>query len=127
MKINSRKPLIIFTCLLYSIFSFSQNLTKEGKLLSEILVEIGKEYEVTFTYANKVIETIKITPPPKKITLPETLEYLKEKTGLAFTFSTSTNILISNKTDTGIICGYYVDINSSCLLYTSDAADDLLC
>jgi hypothetical protein len=112
MKINRLKPLLIFTCLLYSIFSFSQNLTRESKLLSEILVEIEKEYEVTFTYANKVIETIKITPPSKKITLPETIEYLKEKTSLAFTFSTSANILISNKTGTDIICGYLVDINS---------------
>jgi len=112
MKINRLKPLLIFTFLLYSIFSFSQNLTKESKLLSEILVEIEKEYEVTFTYANKVIETIKITPPSKKITLPEIIEYLKEKTSLAFTFSTSTNILISNNTGADIICGYLVDINS---------------
>ncbi|MCJ7758544.1 MAG: TonB-dependent receptor [Gillisia sp.] len=116
MKIDKLKPLLIFTCLLYSIFSFSQNLTREGKLLSEILVEIEKEYEVTFTYANKVIETITITPPSKKITLPETIEYLKEKTGLAFTFSTSTNILIGNKTSIEIICGYLVDIDSKRLL-----------
>lgn len=112
MKINCRKPLLIFACFLYSIFSFSQNLTKEDQLLSEILVEIEKEYEVTFTYANKVIETIKITPPSKKITLPEIIEYLKQKTGLAFTFSTSTNILISNKKSIEIFCGYLVDINS---------------
>ncbi|MDP2068690.1 MAG: carboxypeptidase-like regulatory domain-containing protein [Lutibacter sp.] len=112
MKINKLKPLLIFTCLLFSIFSFSQNLTKESKLLSEILVEIEKEYEVTFTYADKVIETIKITPPSKKITLPEIIEYLKVKTGLAFTFSTATNILISNKKSIDIICGYLVDINS---------------
>lgn len=112
MKINKLKPLLIFACLLYSIFSFSQNLTNESKLLSEILVEIEKEYEVTFTYANKVIETIKIVPPSKKITLPETIEYLKEKTGLVFTFSTSTNILISNKKSIDIICGYLVDTNS---------------
>jgi hypothetical protein len=112
MKINKLKALLIFTCLLYSIFSFSQNLTKKSKLLSEILVEIEKEYEVTFTYANKVIETTNITPPSKKITFPETIEYLKEKTGLTFTFSTSTNILISDKTSNEIICGYLVDINS---------------
>ncbi len=112
MKINKLKSLLIFTCLLYSIFSFSQNLTKENKLLSEILVETEKEYEVTFTYANKVIETIKIIPPSKKTTLPETIEYLKEKTGLAFTFLTSTNILISNQTNIEIICGYLVDFNS---------------
>lgn len=112
MKINKRKSLLIFTCLLCSIFSFSQNLIHESKLLSEILIEIEKEYEVTFTYANKVIETIKITPPSNKTTLPETIEYLKEKTSLAFTFSTATNILISNKTNVEIICGYLVDINS---------------
>lgn len=112
MKINKLKLLLISTCLLYSIFSFSQNLTKESKLLSEYLVEIEKEYEVTFTYANKVIETIKITPPSKKITLPELIEYLKVKTGLAFTFSTSTNILISSKISSDIICGYLVDSNS---------------
>ena len=47
MKINKLKPLLIFTCLLYSIFSFSQNITRESKLLSEIIVEIEKEYEVT--------------------------------------------------------------------------------
>jgi len=112
MKINKRKSLLIFTCILYSIFSFSQNLTEESKLLSEILVEIEKEYEVTFTYANKVIDTIKITPPSKKFTFPETIEYLKEKTSLAFTVSTSTNILISNKTNVDIICGYLLDLNS---------------
>jgi hypothetical protein len=112
MKINKLKFLFVFIFFLYSIFNYSQKLTKERKPLSEILVSIEKRHEITFTYVHEIIENIKIEPIPNQLSLAETILYLKEKTFLEFTFLTSTQILISHNTNNTFICGYLVDINS---------------
>ena len=112
MIINKHKFFLIFICFLYSVLNYSQNLTKETKPLSAILLTAEKQHNITFTYANKIISTIKIIPYHKSLTLNETIEYLKNNTSLIFTFLTSTNILISKQTSNNFICAYLVDINT---------------
>jgi len=112
MIINKHKFFLIFICFLYSVLNYSQNLTKETKPLSAILLTAEKQHNITFTYANKIISTIKIIPYHKSLTLNETIEYLKNNTSLIFTFLTSTNILISKQMSNNFICAYLVDINT---------------
>ena len=112
MKINGPKFLLILTCFLYTTFNYSQQFNKEAKPLFEILAVAEKQFKITFTYANKVIEGVKIAPYPENLNLEETLNYLEKNTPLTFTFSTKTNILISSQNEAGIICGYLLDFNS---------------
>ncbi|MDO9274820.1 MAG: TonB-dependent receptor plug domain-containing protein [Lutibacter sp.] len=112
MRINKRQLLLILTCFLYSFFNYAQGLNKEAKPLFEILAAAEKQFQITFTYANQVIETIEIAPYPKNLNLTEVLIYFKKNTPLTFTFLTKTNILISKQNDKNSICGYLMDVNS---------------
>ena len=104
MAINKRTFFLIFICFLYSALNYSQNLAKETQPLSELLSDAEKQYEITFTYVNKIISTIKIIPYDKSLTLHETIQYLKSNTPLTFTFLTSTNILINKQKTPNSIC-----------------------
>jgi len=112
MKINKRQLLLTLTCFLYSFFNYAQQLNKEVKPLFEILATAEKKFQITFTYANKVIEGIEIIPFSENSNLNEVLLYFKNNTPLTFTFLTKTNILISKQIDKNSICGYLTDVTS---------------
>jgi len=114
--IIKKYPLFILILFLHLNLSFSQNLTEETKPLSEILLNAEKKYNVTFTYANKIISTIKIIPFYEKFTLRETIHYLKNNTHLTFTFLTPKNILISKEITNYTVCGYLVDFNTKSVI-----------
>tara|TARA_R110001583_G_scaffold173582_2_gene327660 strand:- start:12005 stop:14551 length:2547 start_codon:yes stop_codon:yes gene_type:complete len=103
------KPFLILICFLYTFLNYSQSLTKETKPLSEIVSAAEKQYNITFTFANKIISSIKIIPYNQRLTLNETIQYLKDNTPLVFTFLTPTNILINQKISNFKICGYLID------------------
>ncbi len=109
MIFSQKKLFLIITCLLYSIFCNSQNLNKENSSLLDILSIAEKQYNISFTYANKVIEAIQIPAYNNDLTLNETIDYLIENTPLTFTYLTKTNILISKKKQDNYICGYLFD------------------
>jgi len=109
MIFNLKKLFLIITCLLYSIFCNSQILNKENSSLLEILSIAEKQYNISFTYANKVIEAIQLPTYNNDLTLDETIDYLIENTPLTFTYLTKTNILISKKNQGNYICGYLFD------------------
>ena len=52
------KFLFIFICFLFSDLNYSQNSIKETNPLSEILSEAEKQYDISFTFANKIISEI---------------------------------------------------------------------
>ncbi|MFK5959517.1 MAG: TonB-dependent receptor plug domain-containing protein [Lutibacter sp.] len=106
-----KKILLVLSCFFYTFFSNSQNLDKERTSLFELLSIAEKQYSVSFTYANKIIEEIKIAPYNKNFTLNETVNYLKAETHLIFTYLTKTNILINKKAKKNTICGYLFDPN----------------
>lgn len=112
MTINKRQLLLTLICFLYSFFNYAQQLNKEVKPLIEILATVEKKFQITFTYANKVIEAIEIVPYSENLNLDEALIYFKKNTPLTFTFLTKTNILISKQIDKNSICGYLIDVNS---------------
>lgn len=109
MTFSLKKLFLITTCLLYSIFCNSQNLNKENSSLLEIISIAEKQYNISFTYANKVIEAIQLPSYNNELTLDETIDYLIENTPLTFTYLSKTNILISNKNQGNYICGYLFD------------------
>jgi len=106
------KFLFIFICFLFSDLNYSQNSIKETNPLSEILSEAEKQYDISFTFANKIISEIEITPYNPNLELNDFIEYLKNNTTLTFTFLSPTNILISKEELNTSICGYLIDINS---------------
>ncbi len=106
------KAILILICIFYTTISYTQTINKGIKPLFEILVATEKKYQVTFTYANKIIENIEIVPYNKSLTLKEAIAYLKNNTNLTFTFSTSNNILINKPLKKYAICGYLIDINT---------------
>ena len=112
MKINKRQLLFILTCFLYANLNYAQQLNNEAKPLFEILSIAEKQFQITFTYANKVIEDIKINPYAENLNLTEVLNYFKNNTSLTFTFLTKTNILISSPILHNSICGYLKDVSS---------------
>jgi hypothetical protein len=111
MKFNIKKYLIVISCYLYSFFSYSQDLETKKIPLFEVLSSVEIQYSVSFTYANKIIEEIKIIPYNKSLSLEEVVNYLTTKTKLSFTYLTKTNILINKPIKKNLICGYLVDIN----------------
>lgn len=112
MKINKRQLLFILTCFLCANFNYAQELDNRAKPLYEILSTAEKQFQITFTYANKVIEDIKINAYAENLNLTEVLNYFKNNTSLTFTFLTKTNILISSPIQQNAICGYLKDVNS---------------
>ena len=110
------KSFLILICFLYTVLNYSQNLTKETKPLSEILSVAEKQFNITFTFADKIISAIEIIPYNKSLTLNETIQYLKSNTHLTFTFLTATNILINRFLPKQSICGYLIDINTNTVI-----------
>ncbi|WP_372793161.1 TonB-dependent receptor plug domain-containing protein, partial [Lutibacter sp.] len=84
-------------------------MNKENSSLLEILSIAEKQYNISFTYANKVIEAIQLPSYNNDLTLDETIDYLIENTPLKFTYLTKKNILISKKKQGNYICGYLFD------------------
>lgn len=110
----SRLSLIILLYLSIATPTHAQELAIKTEPLLSILTSIEKQFGVTFTYADKVIENIRIHPT-SSLNLNETLQSLAKQTNLHFTFLTENNILISNAEDdeeTSTICGYLFDNDS---------------
>jgi len=110
MNTNKLKYILYLAVFLFTILGFSQKIVKEKTALFKLLAVAEKQYQVTFTYANQTIDSIQVKPYNKRLTLNETIQYLKSNTPLSFTFLTSTNILISKKLSNLSICGNLIDI-----------------
>lgn len=106
MKVTNQTIFLIAYCLLYWLFGFSQKLNKEVKPLYEVLKNAEKQYHVTFTYANKIIEGVSVIPYPKNLNQQDAIAYLEKSTGLTFTHLTKKNILINIPINNQNLCGY---------------------
>ncbi|MBT8318329.1 MAG: TonB-dependent receptor plug domain-containing protein [Lutibacter sp.] len=111
MKFKVSTYFLVLSCYFFSFHANSQDLETKKITLFEVLTSVEKQYSVSFTYANKIIEEIKIVPNIKGLSLKETINYLKSKTQLSFIYLTPTNILINKPIKKNLICGYLVDIN----------------
>jgi len=103
---------LITLCFFYTVCNYSQTPTKKVIPLLDALTVAEKQYNITFTYADKTVENFEIIPYNTTLTLKETISYLINATKLNFTFLTSNNILINRKTVGVKICGNLFDMNS---------------
>ena len=93
------------------------------------MTQLENEYAHQFTYADDLIEGIKIIPPQKGIPLEAVINDLSVQTGLKFTYLANKFIAITKRPQTNqIFCGYILDydtklpIPDAAVLGTSDQA-----
>ncbi|WP_428740938.1 TonB-dependent receptor [Tenacibaculum sp.] len=102
------------TFLFLFFFSFAvkaqDNIAKT--LLKDVLVEIEKKHQVTFTYSDKDLENIYIVKPNNDLSLPQTIAYLKSVTPFNFKILDSRFITISYLDKKITICGKILDSNT---------------
>jgi hypothetical protein len=81
--------------------------------LQEALGVIEKQYQVTFSYADENVFGIFVIPPSPELTLSQTLDYLRQHTGLNFQ-PLSDDIISVNKPLQSLIdfCGTITDADS---------------
>lgn len=79
--------------------------------LSTLLAEIGERFDSRFNYLEETVEGISITPPDASLTLSQTLEYLRNETGLIFSVLDNNFISVKRKSEL-LLCGYLKDKGS---------------
>ncbi len=78
------KANIFVVLFFFSWFCMSQ--TKQNLVeLSIILKNIEQKFDISFSYADKLVKTISIQPPNQDLNLDKTLDYLRANTNLQFT------------------------------------------
>ncbi len=78
---------------------------QEKQLLITIISDIEKQFPFQFTYANDIIENVKVVPPQKDQTFEEALAYLEKETGLVFTILANNFVSINKRNTLLTICG----------------------
>ncbi len=84
---------------LLTIPSTAQTETTNRTSLATILKSLQSQHDCNFTYVDELIENIAITPPPKALTLDESIAYLQQTTKLAFIQIDQKNIAIQPNSD----------------------------
>ncbi|MEL6812619.1 MAG: TonB-dependent receptor plug domain-containing protein [Bacteroidota bacterium] len=100
------------------LFSFQTSLLAqtfdEEQPLSEIITSIEDQFDVRFSYTASNIEGHSMEPPSKDLSLEETLNYLKQSTGLEFRtireryIAIYTNVNIGNQS----VCGTLINTST---------------
>jgi hypothetical protein len=105
----TKRLLFFFTIAISGTPLFSQN-PGEKEALREVLMEIEKRYDITFTYADQNIDKKTLVPPSESVSLKEVLEYLASRTGLNFRQLNDRFVAISEMNEPEFnICGYVFD------------------
>ncbi|WGD34166.1 TonB-dependent receptor plug domain-containing protein [Olleya sp. YS] len=85
----------------------AQDTEKEESLIS-IIENLKTKHNVQFNYAEDVIKSITLKPPPTSNTLKQALVYLEKNTPLKFTLNNSSFVLVKPKGEF-FLCGYLKD------------------
>ncbi|SHJ54168.1 TonB-dependent receptor [Aquimarina spongiae] len=81
--------------------------------LSTVFTVLEKRFEYKFTFANEIIEGVRLVPPPENLSFEETLSYLKANTNLTFTIINQTFVSVNkDRTSLITICGQIRDIET---------------
>ena len=100
----NRSLLTIFFVLFFGALATAQH--KEKLSLEKILTKLEERFSVTFTYADENIAGISVIPPSKTFDFAETLNYLRESTGLHFQQLNERFVAISKYEPASVdICG----------------------
>lgn len=106
MKFN-----LLFSYLFFIAFvlnPFAQNKGNTSIELKVILSNIEKQHLVSFNYLETDINSFKLIPPTKEVTLKQKLHYISKNSNLQFHFVTENYIAIIANRDIKI-CGYLID------------------
>lgn len=104
------KHLVFFLVFAHVVLhSFAQ--TKgEKQALQTVLSSLEKRYDLTFSYIDAHIEGIQVIPPSEKLDLEHALQYLRERTGLAFQQLNDKFVAISqSRPKERNVCAYLID------------------
>jgi hypothetical protein len=105
-----KKFCVLFLCLTFAI-SNAQNkdYNYQNTPLLEVIKEVEKRYNLSFSYANDLIQDKTITLNMTAVELPALLNILEAQTSLTFDQISSKQIIIAPKKVTDKICGYVLD------------------
>ncbi|RZJ70926.1 TonB-dependent siderophore receptor [Flavobacterium sp.] len=94
----------IFATLLLLLFSVGLFAQKEKPVvLRAILQSIEKQHDVSFIFLDADVEPFKIVPPPPNEILSNKLDYIRQLTGLTFSFSDTSRITILKPYETATV------------------------
>jgi len=96
-KQTRRCILFLIVSLLFSLEAKAQN-SNEQLLLTKILKTLETQFNIKFNYAEDVISEVKIVPPPKDLSLNDTLRDLEDKTSFIFILTNDNMVLVVSKT-----------------------------
>jgi len=80
--------------------------------LNEVIKQIEKQYDISFSYAIDLIQNKRITVTVEDIELNELLNILESQTSLSFEKISESQIIIAPKNINNKICGYVIDVDS---------------
>ncbi len=102
-------------CALFLFLAFlvsnaqNKNYNYQNTPLLQVIKQVEKEYNISFSYANDLIQNKLITLDTSQIELAELLIILEAQTSLTFEKLSNTQIIIRPKQITNKICGYILD------------------
>lgn len=103
----------IFTLFFSLIWLQSQGQINEERSLVLILNEISKSFNITFTYADALVNPIQVKTIPKGETLEKQLTFLRRHTLLDFNINSDSNIIILKRKTPNDLCGYLINAQTS--------------
>ena len=106
---NNRHYLLLIWITIFFINTLPAQTDQEKLLLSSVLEDVEQRYSCHFTYANDVVATIYIKPPPPGLSFNEAIEFLQKASGLTFNIIENKLIAISKEGSNNYICGFIID------------------
>ncbi|WP_318312731.1 TonB-dependent receptor [Flagellimonas crocea] len=105
-----KRLLFLIVCLiaLHSKYTVAQ--TKTNLPLATILDTVQKRFDIQFNYVSDLVVDITLELPEDSLNLEQTLDYLRNKSKLAFVFIDATTISIREEALS--FCGYVKDLDS---------------
>ncbi len=99
---------VLWTVLFNLIPFHSECQSKDPLKLIDIIKTLSERHQVSFSYADEDLDSIKIEPPPPTLDLDKSIEYISNLTTLEFIFIDENSIAIRKRTIERI-CGFILD------------------
>ena len=94
--VNKKLFKVFFICFLFWGFGFSQTNEKEKTSLIDVLEVLEARFQISFSYANEMVENILVTPPDEALNLQGSLDFLNAQTKLKFTILNPSFVAITS-------------------------------
>lgn len=101
-----------FILVLLVVLSFGNILSAQEETnkvpLTELFTLLEDRFNIQFNYAEDSVENISVVSPSAELSLEDTLDYLRQQTGLNLNLSTNNFVLVS-LADELLLCGFLMD------------------